>query len=410
MTGLLYHIVLLLLDGYVRISALFNEKSVQFIAGRKNTWKEIERDLTDNTDPVVWFHCASVGEYEQGLPLIEILQAQNPDQKIVVTFFSPSGYQAAKPNKFVDYKYYLPLDYSSNAKRFIDLVKPKRAFFIKYEFWYNYLKYLEQANIPVYSVSAIFRKSQPFFKWYGRFHRSMLDRFDQFFVQDRNSQQLLSGLGIQSQVTGDTRFDRVIELKNNPKAFPVLDNFVGDATVMVIGSMRDEDEKLITSFILSHDNLKFVLAPHEIKEKNIAEIQKILTSSVRYSTYEEVNLDAQVLIIDNIGMLSQLYRYGHYAYVGGGFSDGLHNILEPAVEEIPVFFGNQKFGRFKEAVDMIDIGAAFPVGGVEEMTLVFGDLLADNNRYQTIQESIHHYVMINKGAAGKIISALNSPE
>jgi 3-deoxy-D-manno-octulosonic-acid transferase len=409
MTGLLYHIVLLLIDGYIRVAAIFNLKAKRFTAGRSKTWAVIDRELKGVNSRVLWFHCASVGEYEQAVPLIEAMRSLNSDDKIVVTFFSPSGYEAIKTGHLIDYKYYLPLDYRANAKRFVELVKPYQVFFIKYEFWYNYLKYLHRAGIPVYSVSAIFRKSQPFFKWYGGFHRRMLSRFKRFFVQDRTSQELLSGLGINSVVTGDTRFDRVIDLKSHSLSLPILDDFVGNSTIMVIGSMRKEDESLLTSFILSQANIKFILAPHEINEKHIVELQQNLVSSVRYSIYKPDKQKVQVLIIDNIGMLSQLYRYGHYAYVGGGFSDGLHNILEPAVHEIPIFFGNRQYDRFKEAIDLIDLGAAFPVGSLGEMTRVFEDLQADAERYRVIQASVHQYVEANQGAAAKIISALNTP-
>ena len=329
-----------------------------------------------------------------------------PNKRILVTFFSPSGFEAIKTDGVVDFKYYLPLDYPKNAKKFIELVNPEEVFFVKYEFWYNYLEILHTLKIPTYSVSSIFRPNQPFFKWYGKLHRKMLSYFDGFFVQDRSSQQLLAAIGIEADITGDTRFDRVIAIKEASFNSEILEKFAANAAVIVIGSMRNEDVKLITSFILSHEHLKFILAPHEISYHEIENLLNNLNNVVRYSTFSDNDVDRQVLIIDNIGMLSKLYRYGQYAYIGGGFSDGIHNILEPAVYEIPVFFGNQQFDKFKEAIELIDIGAAFPVGGVGEMSRVFADLYDDSSRYQTIKSSLHHYVYENKGAAAKILSVI----
>ena len=407
MTRLLYYITLLLMDGYLRASALFSGKAKQFVEGRRHQWQKISDDLKLIQEPIVWFHCASVGEFEQGIPIMEAVKKTHPNKKILVTFFSPSGFEAIKVDKIVDFKYYLPLDYPKNARKLIDLMKPEQVFFVKYEFWFNYLEVLAKLNIPTYSVSSIFRPNQPFFKWYGTLHRKMLTFFDHFFVQDRPSVQLLSTIGLEAEVTGDTRFDRVIAIKEESFSTPVLEKFTGNAPVMVIGSMRDEDVKLITSFILSHDHIKFIVAPHEIVEKDIVSFQHDLNHAGRYSTFTEKDADQQVLIIDNIGMLSKLYRYGQYAYIGGGFSDGLHNILEPAVYEIPIFFGNQQFSKFKEAIDLIDIGAAFPVGRLAEMSRVFEDLDEDKNRYQTIKSALHHYVFTNQGAADKILSAID---
>ncbi len=394
------------MDGYIRVSALVSSKSRQFLAGRKHQWQQIQDDLRLNQGQIAWFHCASVGEFEQGVPIMKGVKKQFPSKIILVTFFSPSGFEAIKTDGVVDFKYYLPLDYPINAKKFIDLVNPEEVFFIKYEFWYNYLEILHKLNIPTYSVSSIFRPNQPFFKWYGKLHRRMLSYFDGFFVQDRFSQQLLAAIDIEAEITGDTRFDRVIAIKEASFNSEVLAKFAANAPVMVIGSMRSEDVKLITSFILSHEQLKFILAPHEIREQDIENLMKNLNNVGRYSTFSDNDIDRQVLIIDNIGMLSKLYRYGQYAYIGGGFSDGIHNILEPAVYEIPVFFGNQQFDKFKEAVDLIDIGAAFPVSGIGEMSRVFADLYKDSNRYQTIKSSLHHYVNENKGAAEKILSVV----
>ena len=407
MTNPLYSLFIALIDLVTRFKALWNAKDKRFVEGRKQVFKEITDDLGAQNDSIAWFHCASVGEFEQGLPLIQAYQKAFPQVKILVTFFSPSAEEAVKKSADVDFSYYLPLDYNSNANKFVDLINPTVVFFIKYEFWANYLRVVSERRVKLILASAIFRDEQPFFKWYGGFHRRMLRRFNKLFVQDQHSSDLLATIDLPCLVSGDTRFDRVIELKNLNKSFPEIERFTNGQKTMIVGSMRDEDEDLISEFIKAHKELKFVVAPHEINENKIISFQA-KSDGVRFSQLSEDDKSARVLIIDNIGMLSQIYKYGQYAYVGGGFSTGIHNLLEPAVNEIPVFFGNEDYARFKEANDLIELGAGFPVGSVEEMTTVFMDLDNDTGRYLEIRQTLKKYVSDNQGAAQKIISAIGN--
>ena len=376
------------------------------MAGRQGVFNSLKLRLSDNKAPVAWFHCASVGEYEQGLPIMEQYKIIYPDHKILVSFFSPSGFESAATHKAVDFKFYLPLDYKSNVSNWLDIIAPVNVFFVKYEFWYNYIKQTKKRNIPIFSVSAIFRSQQPFFKWYGSLNRQMLRNFDDIFVQDEASSNLLASIDISSHITGDTRFDRVLDLKSLNKTSPLIEEFLGDKECMIIGSLRDEDVNLIISFVNQHKYLKFIIAPHEIIDQKISDLAAKLASSIKYSELTDRLPETQCLIIDNMGMLSTLYRYGKYAYVGGGFSDGIHNLLEPAVYEIPVFFGNQDFERFKEAIDLIDIGGGFPVGSIDEMNKVFFDLEKNTHRYVEIQSAIGAYVDTNKGAARRIMTTI----
>jgi 3-deoxy-D-manno-octulosonic-acid transferase len=406
MSRLLYSFFLILLDAYTRASALWNNKSRAFVTGRQGVFSSLAQQLADNKAPVAWFHCASVGEYEQGLPIMVQYKINYPGHKILVSFFSPSGFESAADHNAVDFKFYLPLDYKSNVSKWLDIIAPVHAFFVKYEFWYNYIKQTKKRNIPIFSVSAIFRGQQPFFKWYGGLNRQMLRNFDDIFVQDLASSELLAGINIPAHITGDTRFDRVLELKSSNKTFPLIEHFLQDKECMIIGSLRDEDVDLITSFINQHKHLKFIVAPHEIVAQKITALEGKLPSSIKYSALAEQIPETQCLIIDNMGMLSTLYRYGKYAYVGGGFSDGIHNLLEPAVYDIPVFFGNQDFERFKEAIDLTDIGAGFPVGSIDEMNKVFFDLEKKPQRYAEIQAAIGAYVDSNKGSARRLMTII----
>jgi len=389
-----------------QLAALFNPKAKEFINGRKNVWELLSRQLEGNTAPILWVHCSSVGECEQGRPAMEAFKNKYSSYKILVTFYSPSGYQAVKTDDIVDFKIYLPLDSRKNARILIDIADPKLVMFIKYEFWYYYLSELKKRGIPVLSVSAIFRDSQIYFKWYGSFNRKILDNLSYFFVQDKASQDLLNNINLPSTITGDTRLDRVLEIKEKKKELPEIDGFAAGKKLMVIGSMRKEDVDIIIQFVQSHPEVKFIIAPHEIEDSMMLPLEQSIDSTIRHSQLNSSSSDRQVLIIDNIGMLSQLYRYANSAYIGGGFSDGLHNILEAAVYEIPVFFGNKDYQRFKEAIDLIDLGVAFPVGSFPEFEAVFNDLDGNNERKAEIKSVLTRYLSENQGASDKIIAHL----
>ena len=403
---LLYSFGLKIIELLTYIASPFHPKAKEFIAGRKFVWESLSNQLTDNENPVLWVHCSSVGEYEQGRPVMEVFKKQYPNFKILVTFYSPSGYHAVETDQVVDYKIYLPFDSPKNARKLLDITTPAMALFIKYEFWHYYLSELRQRQIPVFSVSSIFRTSQPFFKWYGDFNRKILANFSYFFVQDKPSQALLKSINLSSTVTGDTRLDRVLKIKEQNKSFPEIAAFADNNNLLVVGSMRKEDIDIVIEFIEQHPMLKFIIAPHEIVESMMKTLERSRFSSIRHSKLTTANASQQVLIIDNIGMLSQLYRFANYAYIGGGFSDGLHNILEAAVYEIPVFFGNKDYQRFKEAIDLIDLGAAFPIGSYPEFGAVFKDLDDDKERKIVIKSKLATYLAENKGASEKIIAHL----
>ena len=388
------------------IISLFNPKAKAFVKGRKQTLSYLENEVADKQQKLAWVHASSVGEYEQGRPVMEALKAKYPDINILVSFYSPSGYEAVKTDEIVDYTCYLPLDSKYNASKFIQLIQPTLALFIKYEFWHYYLKELSAKNVPTFSVSAIFRKEQAFFKWYGQFFKNMLGNFNYFFVQDESSKHLLNTIGIESTITGDTRLDRVLAIRDSPASFPDIEQFVADKPVFIIGSMRKEDLKLVIQFIKQTPDYQFIIAPHEITEEMMVPLENHF-STIRYSANTTGANNHQVLIIDTIGMLSKIYRYGDYAYVGGGFSDGIHNILEPAVYQLPVFFGNKDYKRFKEAIDLTKLGVAFSVGSANELIEIHRAIATDTGLQADIQSKISTYLDQNRGASKRIVSQLS---
>jgi len=403
MGQIIYVIGLWLYELIVRIAAIFNPKAKKFIDGRNDAWRLLKNQLEGNTSKILWVHCSSVGEYEQGRPVMEQFKKEYTQYKILVTFYSPSGYEAIPTDDIVDFKSYLPFDSNKNAQRFIKEVNPSIVFFVKYEFWYFYLTGLKAAAVPTYSISSIFRRQQVYFKWYGSFYKKILTNFNHFFVQDERSQVLLNKLNLSNTITGDTRLDRVIDLKDEQQEMPEIATFCADHEVMIVGSMRKEDLNLVIEFVKLHPDLKFIIAPHEITESMIKPLEKDLSSVIRYSIITSSLEGQRVLIIDNIGLLSKLYRYATYTYIGGGFSDGLHNILEPAVFGKPVFFGNKAFQKYKEAIDFIDLGVAFPVGSLEEFATVFNHLQNDKARQAGIKKLLDSYLESNSGASQKII-------
>lgn len=357
---------------------------------------------------MVWFHCASLGEFEQGRPVIEAFRKQFPAHKILLTFFSPSGYEVRKNYDGADFVSYIPWDAPAACARFLDLIKPSAAFLVKYEFWPNLLFALAARNIPVVSISGIFRPSQHFFSWYGGFFRQALRTVDYFFVQNEESKKLLNQIGIHRVViSGDTRFDRVQAIVQLKDELELAKRFKGDDKVMVIGSCWPDDMDVLAPFIHEQKNrLKFIVAPHELSEDGLEKLEKQISGpQVRYSRANSVNEIEryQVLIIDNIGLLARLYRYGEFAFVGGAFGDGLHNILEAAGYGIPVFFGNRNYDKFQEAHDLINRGGAFAVADYTELKMRY-QTVSEPENYMLACEVCRSYVEQNQGATEKIMA------
>jgi 3-deoxy-D-manno-octulosonic-acid transferase len=400
----------------IRIASLFNSKAKLWVKGRQNIFAELESLIGNKGSEfknLIWFHCASLGEFEQGRPLIERIREQKPEIKILLTFFSPSGYEIRKNYDGADFVFYLPADTAFNSKRFIEIVKPKAVFFIKYEFWFNYLNELKRLNIPTYLVSGIFREEHYFFKFYGSWFRKQLSCFNCFFVQDKHSLELLNTIGINNVVvSGDTRFDRVAEISKNTTSFPLMELFIQNSSVFIGGSTWPEDERLISEFVGMPDfkklNCKLIIAPHEIQEDHIQSVIREFSSFsvLRFSDANEQNVkEANVLIIDNIGMLSSLYQYGTIAFIGGGFGKGIHNILEPAALGLPVIFG-PKYGKFKEAKELINAGGAFSVSDANELNRTIS-LLQNSEVLKTTSYISKHYVEIRVGATTIILNSID---
>lgn len=380
---LIYNFGIALFGFALRIAAPLNLKAAQLYKGRKNTWGKI-KDFSAG-QKVAWVHCASLGEFEQGRPLIEAIRKDYPDYKIVLTFFSPSGYEVRKNYNMADLVVYLPADTCSNAKRFLKVVNPSLAFFIKYEFWFHYYTALKQANVPVYSISSIFRKNQVFFKWYGKWFQKMLHAVTRFYVQDQKSGELLEQIGLKNfVVAGDTRFDRVTTIANTAADIPVVHEFANQGKVLVAGSSWPEDEVILADYINNAtENVKLIIAPHEVHESHIEQlIARFKVPVLRYSEKDNKPVhEYRVLVIDTIGLLSAIYRYGSIAYIGGGFGKGIHNTLEAATYGMPVIFG-PKYQKFKEAVDLIGVGGAFTIGTYEDFSKVMISLWsADSNKF-----------------------------
>ncbi|HLG02529.1 MAG TPA: glycosyltransferase N-terminal domain-containing protein [Bacteroidia bacterium] len=411
----LYSFNILMYGLTLRFASLFHAKARQWITGRKNLFTELEKKIAGTDQPVVWFHCASLGEFEQGRPLIEQIKKRYPGHRILLTFFSPSGYEVRKNYEGADVISYLPLDTPANARRFIRLVKPKVVFFIKYEFWLNMLALLRENTIPHYLVSAIFREKQVFFKPWGGIFRDALKGFTFIFTQENKSINLLQSIGItHAEVSGDTRFDRVAEIAANAKQIPLAEKFAGAGKkVIVAGSTWPQDEAHLFPAICEHltNGWKLLIAPHELNEARLSSIESALekmgveqTNIQRFSKANEKTIaNAQVLLIDNMGMLSSLYRYGRIAYIGGGFGRSIHNTLEAAVYGIPVIFG-PRFEKFNEAKGLIARGGGFSVSTGEELNTVLNTLMRDEKRMSEAGKKAGEYVIQNKGATEKILA------
>ena len=406
----LYNLVISIAGFFLKIVALFSPKIKLFIDGRKNVFSILEEKIKD-TDKTIWFHSASLGEYEQGLPVIEKIKEKYPLHKIVVTFFSPSGYEVRKNNTVTDVTIYLPLDTKKNAKRFLKLVHPEKAFFIKYEFWLNYLKELETSKTPTYLISGIFRDSQMFFKWYGGFYRKALKAFTYFFVQNESSKQKIEAIGFNNViVSGDTRFDRVNAILERDNSLDYIEKFKNNQTTIIIGSSWPKDEALIAEYInQAPDNVKFIIAPHNIKTEQISNLKSQITkSSVLFS--EKNNLDLSnysVFIIDTIGLLTKIYSYGTIAYVGGGFGNpGIHNILEPATFGIPIIIG-PNFSNFAEAVELVKLKGCTVISNSDELKNSFDQLINDGNFLKEKGQICKSYIQDNTGATNSIMKIVS---
>jgi len=429
----------------VRLAALWNPKARLWLDGRKGLFERIqsvigpargreqsaiERTGSASSEPVltteaqnqepetsnqklVWVHCASLGEFEQGRPILEALRRQYPGIKILLTFFSPSGYEVRKNYEGADYVCYLPMDSKANARKFIDIVQPDLVIWVKYEYWYHFLTTLKKRKVPTLLVSGIFRKDQPFFKWYGLLHQYILESFTHLFVQTEASKDLLSPIGFSANVTvnGDTRFDRVADIVDHFRPLPVIDAFCGNHTTIVAGSTWPEDEEELDHYANTHTDMRFIIAPHEINERHLVEIEQLFKHTIRYSVLAKrvpgtMSREQQVtntLIIDNIGMLSKLYKYATITYVGGGFgNDGVHNVLEAAVYHKPVIFG-PVYDKYIEAVELVDNGGAFPIETALELEKEFDRLLQDKEAYREAAEKAGDYVHAKKGATAAVL-------
>ncbi|MDX5482757.1 MAG: 3-deoxy-D-manno-octulosonic acid transferase [Hymenobacteraceae bacterium] len=404
---LLYDIGLKAYQAAIALAAPFNQKAKRMREGRAGQFEQMAQQLQGSTAPTVWFHCASLGEFEQGRPVIEAFREEFPRYKVVLTFFSPSGYEVRKNYAGADYIFYLPLDSHSNAIRFLDIIKPELAMFVKYEFWHYYLQALQERAIPVLSISAIFRPDQVFFKPYGGFNRSILQRFTHIYTQNDASLKLLQGIGIdKASIAGDTRFDRVLQTAASVKAIPLVKAFAQDKEVFMVGSSWPADIEVLLPLIQKYrQGIQFIIAPHEIHESGISQLmQQLGESSVRFSQATESEASRyNVLVIDNIGMLSSLYSYGNYAYIGGAFGKGLHNTLEAAVFGLPLFFG-PKFDKFQEAKDLVALGCAFPINTAEELLQAFEQVHATPGLRQSITDKEKTYVHEQAGATAKIMA------
>ena len=401
-----YNLFLIFYAAALSIASLFNKKARLWLAGRKKIFEQLKKWKKNNGEKIIWMHCASLGEFEQGRPIIEKLRKQYPSYKIFITFFSPSGYEIRKNYTGADGIFYLPLDGKSTAEKFIDILNPSLVVWVKYEYWFYYLTLLKQKNIPVILVSAIFRKNQPFFKWYGNLWIQILQSFEKIFVQNEMSVSLLESIGMAKNiaVTGDTRFDRVMDIMEKNEPLPkALIEFCKDKKVIVAGSTWEEDEEEIVHYAKIHKDIKFIIAPHEIDKERLADIKKLFAGAVFYAEFIAGETAAQTIIIDNIGMLSKLYQLATVAYIGGGFNDsGIHNILEAAVYGKPVVFGPE-YERFAEANELVERKGAFSVENALELETLLDKFLNNHEVLDTASTICRTYVNEKRGATEKIM-------
>ena len=391
------------------ILGFVNPKAKQWHTGRKEILTQITAALASNTKPIIWMHCASLGEFEQGRPVLEGLQKQYPNYRILLTFFSPSGYEVHKNYAGADYVFYLPMDSAENARKFLKITNPSIAIFVKYEFWHYYLTELKKLQIPTLLIAGIFRKDQLFFKWYGSFYKNLLSRFTAFFVQDKSSESLLHSIGINNEVylCGDTRFDRVIEIAAAFTPIDPIAHFCNNSLVLVAGSTWFQDDETIAHFEKTNPNIKFIIAPHDITNQRLQNCLGLYKNAVLYSDYvkgyNSVPQNVNTLIIDNVGMLSKLYHYATVTFIGGGFgADGIHNCLEAAVHYKPVIFG-PVYDKYIEASGLVDAGGAISIQDALDFEAVVNKLFSNEADRIKMGQDAGAFVHAHKGATAKIL-------
>jgi len=407
--SLFYSVSIYVYASLIRIASLFNGQAHRFIQGRKGQFRNMEKSI-GNHDELVWFHCASLGEFEQGRPLIEDFRTTFPGYKILLTFFSPSGFELQKDYPLADYIFYLPLDKPANVRRFLKIFHPKLVVFIKYEFWFNYLDALYRNKIPFFLVSAIFRKNQHFFQFYGSWFRKQLLKVSWFFVQNKTSASLLNSVKINHfEISGDTRFDRVMKIRQTASKLPFIETFKNGNKLLIAGSTWPADEEILKDYLdQTHNQLKLIIAPHKTDETHIRSLlQQFKTfKPVLYSQASNADLvNNRLLIIDRIGLLSAMYQYADLAYVGGGFGVGIHNLLEAAVYGIPVIFG-PNYARFQEAHDLIEAGGGFSIDNQDALQRICEKLLSTADYYHEAAKASENYVKEHAGATDRVMSKI----
>lgn len=413
MAKLLYILFLRIYSLAASLISPFNDKAKKWIDGRKNILQTISLAVANDASKKIWVHCSSLGEFEQGKPVMEALKKNYPAFKLVLTFFSPSGYEVQKNFSGADYIFYMPIDGKQNAAAFFDIIQPSLIIFIKYEFWHFYLNEAKRRNICLLLVSGMFRKSQPFFQWYGSFHQQMLCCFTHIFVQAQQALELLHSIGVSNcSVSGDTRFDRVLEIAENFMPIPAVEEFCGNHITIVAGSTWLDDDEALDHYVNTHPEYRFIIAPHDISEDRLQECEKLYKHTLRFSQTTNDKLrtshltphTSNTLLIDNIGMLKYLYKYGTICYVGGGFGgDGVHNVLEAAVYAKPVVFG-PVYEKFIEASELIEAGGAASVGDAIELEAEFDELLNNKEECKVAGNTAGNYVKDKCGATKKVIS------
>ena len=402
----IYNITIIIAGFLLKIAALFIPKIKLFVNGRKSVFDTLSNKIK-STDKIIWFHAASLGEYEQGLPVIEKIKIKFPNHKVVISFFSPSGFEVRKNNQVADFTVYLPLDSKSNAKKFLEIVRPEMVFFIKYEFWPNYLNELKKLEIKTYLISGIFREKQAFFKWYGGFYRSALKSFKHFFVQNESSKILLHSIGLNNvKISGDTRFDRVVSILERDNSLDFIEDFKNNTITIVFGSTWSKDENLIVNYInQASKDIKFIIAPHNIKQEQILDLKNSISKKTILFT-EKDNLDLSVfdvIIIDTIGILTKIYSYADIAYVGGGFGNpGVHNILEPATFGVPIIIG-PNFSHFAEAIALVHQEGCVSISNQEELNEAFDNLISNVDIREEKGHICATFIDMNKGATDIIL-------
>jgi len=414
MNRYLYSLSIIIYSALLHIAAIFVPKAKLWAQGRKSIFHKIKKEVEPGN--IIWFHAASVGEFEQARPLIEAFKKEYPLKKILVTFFSPSGYELRKNYELADYIFYLPIDTPKNASKFIDLILPETVFFIKYEFWFNYINEIHSRHIPLYLVSGIFREKQHFFKWYGSWFAKHLPMFKHIYVQDKASAKLLGSLKARNfSISGDTRFDRVYQNTLNVQRFDTIEHFIGNNKVLLAGSSWPQDEDLLIRYLINTEqDIKLIIAPHEIHENHIISIEKSFKNfnPIRWSQHQSKDDDlqnSQVLIIDSVGKLMHLYQYADVAFIGGGFGVGIHNILEAACFGKPIVFG-PNYQKFKEAHDLIELEGAFSISNYNELKDVLDKLFIDSKILKQKSDICLKYIKDNIGATEIIMKEYSSPE